>query len=434
MIMYDGKAIGAEWIIQGAVIILIINILRVLLLKKVMDLFLAQGGADARKRKLGFGGYYLLTAVCYGIFHVSVPYEVCNCLGIIGLTLFYRETWKKRIWISLVLFSMDLACSLAVFFAFKEAAVLPQLLAIQVFLLFICVMLISRIQPYVREETISGGIDLDIRQTLLLLMIPAAGIFILCILLYGKIDGMPALLICAAALVINLSVFWLYHVMVESYTNIREKDIYRQQMYAYQNQLEVIMESQNRIRALKHDMKNHILALQMLLQKKEEEEAEKYLSSMQLFLGNPSEHVTTGNDAVDSLLNYKIQKAKDILNVVETRISIPEKLILHSFDLNVVLGNLLDNAIDAAAQTKEKSLQVTMRFEKGILFLNIRNSCQGIADGKISRLETTKADKANHGIGLQNVRRIVEKYHGMMEISCENGNMEVDIMLYGKEM
>ena len=120
--------------------------------------------------------------------------------------------------------------------------------------------------------------------------------------------------------------------------------------------------------------------------------------------------------------------------MVETKISIPEKLNLHSFDLNVVLGNLLDNAIDASVQTKEKELKIMMKLDKGVLFLNICNSCRGIAEGKRSILETTKSDKMNHGIGLKNVRRIVEKYHGDMEFLCENGSMKADIMIYVKDM
>ena len=215
---------------------------------------------------------------------------------------------------------------------------------------------------------------------------------------------------------------------------MRENDIYRQQTYAYRNQLDVIMESQGRIRALRHDMKNHILALQMLLQKKDWEEACRYVDAMQDFMANPSEYSTTGNESVDSLLNYKLQRANEILEMVEARVSIPEKLILHTFDLNVVLGNLLDNAIEAAGRTEEKRLKVMIKLEKGVLFINIRNSCQGIADGKPQRLETTKEDASNHGIGLGNVRRIVEKYQGEMELLCENGSMDTDIIMYIKEM
>ena len=85
-------------------------------------------------------------------------------------------------------------------------------------------------------------------------------------------------------------------------------------------------------------------------------------------------------------------------------------------------------------QTEEKELKIAMKLDKGILFINVRNSCQGIADGKIQRLETTKEDAPNHGIGLSNVRRIVEKYHGDMDLVCENGKLEADIVMYIKEM
>jgi sensor histidine kinase regulating citrate/malate metabolism len=250
----------------------------------------------------------------------------------------------------------------------------------------------------------------------------------------GNLENTLSLLVCCCTLIINISVFYLYNVLLENYINLRDNDIYKQQTYAYQNQLDVIMESQNRIRALRHDMKNHILALQVLVQKNEMEEADNYLQSMQSFMANPQEYVATGNDNVDSLLNYKIQKAKDVLNIVETNIRIPENLNLHSFDLNVVLGNLLDNAIRACLQTEEKKLKITMKLDKGVLFLNICNSCLGIIKGKRNMLETTKYDKTNHGIGLKNVHRIVEKYHGDMEFLCENGSMEVDIMLYIRDM
>lgn len=68
-----------------------------------------------------------------------------------------------------------------------------------------------------------------------------------------------------------------------------------------------------------------------------------------------------------------MQKANEVLNVIETKISIPEQLCLRSFELNVVLGNLLDNAIDASMQTEDKKLKITVKMDKGILFLYIMN-------------------------------------------------------------
>ena len=358
---------------------LIINILRVFLIKKMMELFLPGDDVNAKKLQAGFILYYLLTAVLYGVFYISVIYEIGNYLGIIGLTFFYRGAWKKRAWISLVIFSIDMACSLTVYFAFAQIVKMNQQ-AIHTLLLLICVAIIS----HMAYPADSREIAFDKRQTRILIVIPAISVFILCILLYGKSEGIASPLICVSILMINLSVFYLYHMMAESYKNVRENDIYRQQTYAYKNQLDVIMESQSRIRALKHDMKNHMLALQMLMRKKDWEEADRYLSSMQDFMANPAEYITTGNDAMDSLLNYKLQRANEILNTVEAKVNIPEKLVLHSFDLNVVLGNLLDNAIEAAGQTEEKELKIAMKLDKGILFINVRNSCRGLPKERYS--------------------------------------------------
>ena len=411
------------------IIVLIVNILRVLLLKKVMDVFLSADDIEEKSFKIGLGIYCLLTTTVYSIVGVSAPYEICNCLGIIGLTCFYQELWKKRLWVSLVLFSLDLANSLIVLFVFGDIAKFQQP-AVQALLLLICTTIISHISypPEAKE------IAFDRKQTVLLLVIPAMSVLVLSVLMLEESPKLSAILISGCMLMINISVFYLYNILIENYINLRDNDLYKQQTYAYQNQLEVIMESGNRVRALRHDMKNHILALQALVQRKEAEEMNRYLESMKDFMTNPEEYVKTGSDSVDSLLNYKIQKANEVLNVVETKISIPQQLRLRSFDLNVLLGNLLDNAIDASMQTEEKKLNITIKLDKGVLFLYICNSCQRIADGRSGFLETTKEDKTNHGIGLKNVRQIVEKYHGDLAFQYENNFMETDVMMYVKEM
>ena len=411
------------------IIVLIVNILRVLLLKKVMDVFLSADDIEEKSFKIGLGIYCLLTTTVYSIVGVSAPYEICNCLGIIGLTCFYQELWKKRLWVSLVLFSLDLANSLIVLFVFGDIAKFQQP-AVQALLLLICTTIISHISypPEAKE------IAFDRKQTVLLLVIPAMSVLVLSVLMLEESPKLFAVWISGCMLMINISVFYLYNILIENYINLRDNDLYKQQTYAYQNQLEVIMESGNRVRALRHDMKNHILALQALVQRKEAEEMNRYLESMKDFMTNPEEYVKTGSDSVDSLLNYKIQKAHEVLNVVETKISIPQQLRLRSFDLNVLLGNLLDNAIDASMQTEEKKLNITIKLDKGVLFLYICNSCQRIADGRSGFLETTKEDKTNHGIGLKNVRQIVEKYHGDLAFQYENNFMETDVMMYVKEM
>ncbi|MCM1181527.1 MAG: GHKL domain-containing protein [Clostridium sp.] len=409
--------------------ILIVNILHTGLLKRAMDSFLVLGHENQKIIKPVFVLYYLITTVIYGIFHVSVVYELCNAAGILGIACFYQSAWKKKLWISLSFLCMDMGCLLTVYFACANKVSGPEN-AVWILLLLICVMVISHItEPAEEKET-----SVDTKQMLLLIFIPVLAVSSFGSMMYGSVDKVTAAFLCIVMVALNLCVFYLYHVLQKNYVQLREQDIYRQQTLAYQNQLDVIMKSQNRIRALKHDMKNHVLTLQALAKDSQSEELSEYLASMQEFMVNPSEYVFTGNEALDSLLNYKLQKAKEILKIVETDIVIPEQVKLHSFDLNVIVGNLLDNAIAASEQTEEQFLEFSMRMEKGILFLHMINSCVGIPNGVCDIQKMAEKSVEGHGIGLTNVERIVEKYYGDMEMNCESNRMETDIMLYIKKL
>ncbi|MFG6339908.1 MAG: GHKL domain-containing protein [Lachnospiraceae bacterium] len=409
--------------------ILIVGILHTALLKKVLDIFLPAGDKDRLMWKIVFAGYYLLTTAAYGVFHVSFPYEICNLAGIIGVTCFYCGAWEKKTWISMVWFCLDTGSGTAVSLACSEMVGMQQA-AVSALLLLICVAVVCHI-PDPRESMEKA---LDKKQMCLLSAIPMLSVTVFWGLMYGNIGRLTAVFVCVVVLALNLCVFYLYHILLENYVQLREQDIYKQQTIAYQNQFEIMKESQSRIRALKHDMKNHVLALEGLAKGSKLEKLMEYLDSMQEFMKNPSEHIYTGNEVLDSLLNYKLQRAKEELKKVETDIVLPEKMNLHSFDFNVIVGNLLDNAIAASVQTDGQLLKFSMRMENGVLLLHMINSCMGIPEGVCEIRRLSEKSYAGHGIGLTNVQRIVEKYHGDMEMHCKDNYMETEIMLYMKNL
>ena len=410
-------------------VVLIVGIFHTALLKKVLDTFLSAGDKSSLIWKIVFVGYYLLTTAAYSVFHVSFFYEMCNLAGIIGVTYFYRGAWEKKIWISLVFFCMDTGSGAAVFFAGSEMIRMQQS-AVPSLLLLICVVFVCHI-PDPKESREKA---LDKKQMFLLSAIPILCVAVFRGMMYGSIDRLTAVFVCAVVLALNLCVFYLYHILLKNYVQLREQDIYKQQTIAYQNQFEIMKESQSRIRALRHDMKNHVLALEGLAKGSKSEKLIEYLDAMQEFMQTPSEHIYTGNEALDSLMNFKLQRAKEELKKVETDIVLPEKMNLHSFDFNVIVGNLLDNAIEASVQTDERLLKFSIRMENGILFLYMVNSCRGIPDGVCEIRRLSEKSLAGHGIGLTNVRRIVEKYHGDMEMHCKDNYMETEIMLYMKNL
>ncbi len=411
------------------IVVLIVGIFHTALLKKVLDTFLPAGDRNRLTWKIFFAGYYLWTTAAYSVFHVSFFYEMCNLAGIIGVTCFYRGAWEKKIWISMVFFCMDTGSGAAVSLAGSENTRMQQS-AVSALLLLICVEVVCRI-PDPKESKEKA---LDKKQMFLLSAIPMLSVMVFRGLMYGSVDRLTAVFVCAVVLALNLCVFYLYHILSQNYVQLREQDIYKQQTIAYQNQFEVMKESQSRIRALRHDMKNHMLALEGLAKSAKQDKVIEYLMSIQEFMKNPSEHIYTGNEALDSLLNYKLQRAKEELKKVETDIVLPEKMNLHSFDFNVIVGNLLDNAIAASIRTDERFLKLCIRMENGILFLYMANSCMGIPEGGCEIRRLSEKSLAGHGIGLTNVQRIVEKYHGDMEMHCKDNHMETEIMLYMKNL
>ena len=411
------------------IVVLIVGIFHTALLKKVLDTFLPAGDRNRLTWKIFFAGYYLWTTAAYSVFHVSFFYEMCNLAGIIGVTCFYRGAWEKKIWISMVFFCMDTGSGAAVSLAGSENTRMQQS-AVSALLLLICVAVVCHI-PDPKESKEKA---LDRKQMFLLSAIPMLSVMVFRGLMYGSVDRLTAVFVCVVVLALNLCVFYLYHILSQNYVQLREQDIYKQQTIAYQNQFEVMKESQSRIRALRHDMKNHMLALEGLAKSAKQDKVIEYLMSIQEFMEKPSEHIYTGNEALDSLLNYKLQRAKEELKKVETDIVLPEKMNLHSFDFNVIVGNLLDNAIAASIRTDERFLKLCIRMENGILFLYMANSCMGIPEGVCEIRRLSEKSLAGHGIGLTNVQRIVEKYHGDMEMYCKDNHMETEIMLYMKNL
>ena len=89
-----------------------------------------------------------------------------------------------------------------------------------------------------------------------------------------------------------------------------------------------------------------------------------------------------------------------------------------------------ENSIESARQTKEKRLDVSIELQQEVLRIQIENSYNGNLEMKNQRLLTTKKEKGLHGIGLENVRKIVEKHDGIMEI-CHDGNIfRVVLIIY----
>ena len=200
-------------------------------------------------------------------------------------------------------------------------------------------------------------------------------------------------------------------------------------MEGYRNQIDVMQESWKRIRSLRHDLKHHICELKYLAVHEDISKIMVYLDNMEKQMVNEDEYVCSGISDVDSTLNYLLQYARQNLDDVRVKMVLPEELDIHEFTLNVILGNLLDNAIHAAKQSKRKYLNIFIREKQGLLYIQIENSYCGALQMKKNRLLSTKVEADKHGIGLNNVKKIVKEKEGDIDISWDKEVFCVKVIL-----
>lgn len=298
---------------------------------------------------------------------------------------------------------------------------------ITLFLFCMCELLTEKIVIYRKNTNTVQNLPLA------MMLVPISSIVTFGLLMYTSSSQTVLLIVSIGFLFINFLLLYLYNMLLKSFTQRYENEILKQRVQVYANQIDLILQNEEKLKLLKHDMKHHITELKLLAMKQNPPAILEYLNDMEDFMLNPNEIVSSGNIEIDSILNYMLQQAKKSLLSVNVKIQIPEK-ISHSFDINIILGNLLENAIEAAEKTEDKILNALITLKQGVLKIEIENSYCGtwISPNSLKKGITlsTKKDQEHHGFGLKSVKNIVEKYHGIMEI-CPNETLFcVKIILY----
>lgn len=234
----------------------------------------------------------------------------------------------------------------------------------------------------------------------------------------------------SAICLINVSTFYLHDKVNEVYKETLDNKVMEERIAMHENQSALMKQSQENIRSLWHDMKNHLLLLDTYINQKEYEKATQYIKNIQDYMYVPGQHVNSGNYEVDAILNYRLEKAEKMGCKIDTKLKVPNCPFMSDFDLNMILGNLMDNALEALEHAKEKYLLVELKYEKGILVIRICNSFDGTLKQNGRVLVTRKTDRENHGWGLRNVEQIVKKYDGERVIQTEDSIFKTSVILY----
>ncbi len=188
-----------------------------------------------------------------------------------------------------------------------------------------------------------------------------------------------------------------------------------------QKYVQTVKEQYEQTRSLRHDMKQYCAALDGLIADKKYDEARQLISDNYKVISHTEVIVDVGNDFVNSILNAKLTLAKSL--GVDVICSAEKDLSgIESADLCNLIGNLLDNAIEAAqnCEPEKRSIELNISSSNSRLNITIRNSiCYSVLKYN-PKFATTKADSSEHGFGIKTIKSIAEKYGGTTDFYEEN--------------
>lgn len=228
-------------------------------------------------------------------------------------------------------------------------------------------------------------------------------------------------------LLIEILSIYSFAVMAEK----RENEEKLQLIHLYNQMLQKSLDEEKNSFALwsgrVHDYKNHVLYMLELLKTKEYAKLEEYMQEESGVLNHQSHYVRSGYPGIDVIINSKTVYAGSLGIHVFCNIHIPLNLLLNEGAMVTILGNLLDNAIQAETQMEKKSIEVNISYRKGNVYIKIVNHKKS---GDIDFKTTKKEDAQWHGIGLRSVEQQIKKLHGDFRLIQEEDQVISMVVLY----
>ena len=190
-----------------------------------------------------------------------------------------------------------------------------------------------------------------------------------------------------------------------------------------------MMKKNRDIRKFRHDYKNNLFSLETFIENEKYDDAKKYIEELNGSLEKTKNKYATGNFLADAIISDKADNAAEFKIEIDFSGTIPMDGISNS-DLCTILANSLDNAIRACKSIAPCRIVISSRENSKGVIIKIKNPVKEKVEIKDNKIKTTKSDKENHGIGIENIKKTAGKYGGYVELSCDDSFFEIEIGLY----
>ena len=261
---------------------------------------------------------------------------------------------------------------------------------------------------------------LDPLQALLMSFFPGVVVLLNIFIMISSNRRVPTLL--DLMLTVGLTIAVLVHLAIVQMFNDqvvqRQNSRYRAQLE--QQRAEALLDSYTEQRRLTHEFTNHMSALSALLDQDDLKGARTYLASVSKLVAAGTTIMDTHNPLLDSILSKKYEEAAQKGVTVYFDLCDLKEIPFDGMDMVIVLSNLLDNAIRAAAQALPPEVHVRIRKTPEEYLLSVRNRVQDDLDLEDNKLPGTTKKESGHGMGFANVQEVLRKYGAEYTVSCRD--------------
>ncbi len=305
---------------------------------------------------------------------------------------------------------------------------------------FILLIIVEVLQWFFKNESIY---QLSWKTNLKMMILPIGSMFLAHRIFYAQyemgIKGFYPNTIFSIVILfgLNVIVFNIYIQLSENLELQRKNAIYEKEFQLLERNMHEKESMMQEIRVKRHDLKHQMLNLLALLQKGEYGKLESDMKQMaELESLNGLLVVNTQNSIIDSFVNNQYAVAKEKGIDFQVKIDVPAELPFAGEDLCVILGNALDNAIEACerGQVSKPWISIKLIYDGTNLLMTLENSFDGtIRKNKKGMQISRKANSQQHGIGTYSIQRVVQKYHGYYHVEVMEKEYHLEIILYSQD-
>jgi sensor histidine kinase YesM len=223
---------------------------------------------------------------------------------------------------------------------------------------------------------------------------------------------------------ISIVIFLYYDMTITAYEDQHKQQINTLQLASQMKYHAVVKDNLEKLLAIDHDLKKHRQVLESLLEREEYGQFKSYLTSLdqsvKTALADSRDLVNTDNAVIGALLSERLQQAESLGAEINIRVAVPEYIALDDIDLTIILGNTLDNALEAIALLPEpqRRLNINLQQSEHFFFCEI-----------INPFDERQTKRLRHGLGLKNVKQAVDKYDGTFAVQTRDALFKVTITI-----